>query len=155
MATISEAIEFLPLEKAKSPVWRFFGFPARDEKFIEPDKKKRSSVYCRLCRQELSYKGNTTNMLVHLQYNHRQEYNEVKATDSGVSGVTKASQQQPTIAKAFERLTPISKDSSRWQTLTESVCYCIAKDMLPLNSVNNPGFKHMLKMFEPRYIPPE
>jgi hypothetical protein len=93
-------------------------------------------------------------MLVHLQYNHRQEYNEVKATDSGVSGVTKVS-QQPTITKVFEQLTPISKDSSQWQMLTKSVCYCIAKDMLPLSSVNDPGFKHMLKTFEPRYIPPE
>jgi hypothetical protein len=32
MATISDiADEFLPLEKAKSPVWHYFGFPARDE----------------------------------------------------------------------------------------------------------------------------
>ena len=39
--------------------------------------------------------------------------------------------------------------------MTESVCYCIAKDMLPLSCVNDPGFKHMLKTFEPRYIPPD
>ena len=40
-------------------------------------------------------------MLVHLQYNHRQEYNKVKATYAGTSGVTKVS-QQPTIANALK-----------------------------------------------------
>ena len=74
----SSDVENLPLEKAKSPVWRFFGFPARGGKFIEPDKKKRTSVHCKMCKQELSYKGNTTNMLVHFQYNHRREYNDEK-----------------------------------------------------------------------------
>ena len=93
-------------------------------------------------------------MLVHLQYNHQQEYNEIKAIDSGVTGHKQAS-QQPTIIEAFEQLTPIPKDSLRWQTLTHSVCYCIAKDMLSLSGVNDPGFKHMLKTFEPRYIPPD
>ena len=33
-----QSIEFLPLEKSQSLVWRFFGFPARDRKFTEPDK---------------------------------------------------------------------------------------------------------------------
>ncbi len=113
-----------------------FLFSCRGGKFIEPDEKKRSSVHCKMCKQELSYKGNTTNMLVHLQYmyNHQREYNDLKAIDSGVTGHKQAS-QHPTITKAFEQLAPIPKDSLQWRTLTESVCYCIAKDMLPLSCV--------------------
>ena len=42
-------VKILLLEKAKSPVWCFFAFPARGGKFIEPDKKKRTSVHCKMC----------------------------------------------------------------------------------------------------------
>ena len=30
----------LPLEKGKSAVWEYFGFPSRDGEFIEKDKKR-------------------------------------------------------------------------------------------------------------------
>ena len=32
--------DLLPLEGAKSGVWDYFGFPAKDGKFVEPDNKK-------------------------------------------------------------------------------------------------------------------
>ena len=40
------------------------------------------------------------------------------------------------------------------EKLTEAVCYYIAKDMLPLDTVSGEGFLHMIKEFEPRYNPP-
>ena len=42
----------------------------------------------------------------------------------------------------------------RWKKLTESVCYYIAKDMLPLDTVSSEGFLRMVNKFEPRYSPP-
>ena len=39
--------------------------------------------------------------------------------------------------------------------LTDSVCYFIAKDAQPLNTVNDKGFRHLLTSFEPRYVPPD
>ena len=67
-------VEYLPLEKAKSPVWKYFRFLAQEGKFLELDKKKRQTVHCGLCKQLLSYKGNTTNLIV---YNHKDEYDSV------------------------------------------------------------------------------
>ena len=32
--------EQLKLEKAKSPVWEYFGFPAENGQYLEKDKKK-------------------------------------------------------------------------------------------------------------------
>lgn len=69
--------EFLPLEKAKSIVWNHFEFPARSGKFIQKDKHLRKEVYCKLCKRPLSYKGNTTNMIVHLQSRHSAVYGEI------------------------------------------------------------------------------
>ncbi len=39
---------FLPLEDANSAVWNHFGFPARNGKILESDRKKRQVVYCKL-----------------------------------------------------------------------------------------------------------
>ena len=35
--------------------------------------------------------------------------------------------------------------------LTKLVTYCPAKDMLPISTVDKPGFKAMLRKFNPRY----
>ena len=72
--------ELLPLEKGKSRVWEYFGFPAENYDFLmEQDKKERTAVYCKLCPKKMNYQGNTTNVMMHLQYNHRAEYLKVKA----------------------------------------------------------------------------
>ena len=50
-SSISDTVvEFLPLEKAKSPVWRFFVFPARSGEYVEKDKRCRKEVFCTLCK---------------------------------------------------------------------------------------------------------
>ena len=150
----SKYVELLPLEKSKSPVWSYFGFLARDGGFIEKDKKKRQTVYCKLCNHGLSYNGNTTNMLVHLQYKHKEKYTAVTSKATLDTGVPSQSVQHSMTA-VFQQLSPISRSSSRWKALTDSVCFCIAKDMLPYDTVTDLGFRHMLHTFEPRCVPPD
>lgn len=58
--------DLLPLEGATSGVWKYFGFPSKDGKCVEPDKKKRASV-----RKSF---GNTTNLRYHLEHSHRADY---------------------------------------------------------------------------------
>ena len=70
--------ELLPLEKAKIAVWNYFGFPAQGGEFIEKDKKKRTTVFCKLCPKQLPYNDSTTNMMVHLWYNHPSEFKKAK-----------------------------------------------------------------------------
>ena len=36
---MSQAKELLPLEGSKSEIWKHFGFPSKDGKFVQPDKK--------------------------------------------------------------------------------------------------------------------
>ncbi len=36
-------------KRPRAPFGVFFAFPARGGKFIEPDKKKRTSVHCKMC----------------------------------------------------------------------------------------------------------
>ena len=43
--SVEDPLELLPLESSMSPVWKFFGFPSRDGKILESDKKKRKCVF--------------------------------------------------------------------------------------------------------------
>ena len=59
---MSETTELLPLEGATSKVWEYFGFPAKDGKILEANKKKRDVVHCKRCGKRVKYNGNTTNL---------------------------------------------------------------------------------------------
>ena len=148
-------LELLPLQGSKSSVWRYFGFLAREGQFVEKDKKKRQHVYCKVCRKQLSYVGNTTNLTVHLKNHHRDEYDECQMAEKGPSIIEATQSKQKSIEDAFQGATPLPHSSPRWKKLTDSVCYFIAKDGQPLDTVNDKGFRHMLTSFEPRYIPPD
>ena len=139
--------ELLRLEKVKSPVWDYFGFPAANGQYLEKDKKKQTEVYCKLCPKKLNYLGNTTNLTSHLEYNHRLEYLKVKGKATNVPKRTISS--QPSINEVFCQLEPLSTHSKRWKVLNKFVSQCIAKDLLPVSIVNI-GFRTMLHTFEPR-----
>lgn len=66
----------LPNVAAKSIVWKYFGFPPMEGTLDVPDK---TFTRCRLCRGKIPYKGQTTNMLKHLESKHRVDYESLKS----------------------------------------------------------------------------
>ena len=50
---------------------------------------------------------------------------------------------------------PLPHSSQRWKSITNSVCYFVAKGMHPFQTVNEPGFRQLLQSLEPRYEPPD
>jgi len=157
--TSDNVVEFLPLEKAKSAVWRYFGFPASSGEYVEKDKRRRKEVFCTLCKNPLNYTGSTTNMIVHLQYRHLAEFNELvllqKQKSSEQPKRTPLPKGQQSIEESFGKTMPLAHNSTRWKTLTNAVCQFLAKDLVPIDTVNDPGFRSMLKVFEPRYTIPD
>ena len=91
-------------------------------------------------------------MIVHLQSRHSAAYSEIvdqlKTTGSAHSSAS-LPKNQPSIEDSFNKLAPLPRSSSRWKALTTSICYFLAKDLHPLSIVNDQGFLHMLKVFEP------
>ena len=61
------------------------------------------------------------------------------------------SSQQQTLQQSFERQEKYSKNSKQWKKLTNSVAYCIVKDMMPFFTVKRRGFKYMLSVFNEKY----
>ena len=153
---MAEEFDLLPLEGSKSSVWSYFGFPAKEGKFLEKNKKSRRHVYCKLCRKQLNYVRNTTNQLIHLKNHHTAEYCEWQVAEKAKQGLKAVqSSKQPSIKDALQRVQPMLHSSPRWKKLTDAVCYFIAKDGQPLDTVNDKGFRHLLSSFEPRYTPPD
>ena len=59
-----------------------------------------------------------------------------------------------TIKECLGKGKKLSKDSWEFKQRTRSVSECLAKEMLPLNTVDRAGFRAMLHTFNPRYTLP-
>ena len=91
----------------------------------------------------------------HLKENHIEEYRICKDSSTSTQSSSTKDKQQMTISECIKASQPLPRSSPRWKTLTDSVCYFIAKDLQPYDTVNDPGFLHMINTFEPRYKPPD
>ena len=140
----------------KSPVWACFGFvagadgkPANEEKTV-----------CRECGRTVATKGsNTSNLLSHLRNSHATIYSRIKGNIGG-EAAAKCSQPsgsgglQQTLAGSFVKVTPYARNSKKWEKLTDADTFCLAKDVMPIYSVEKPGFQQLLKEFDPQYVLP-
>ena len=98
------------------------------------------------------------NMIVHLQYRHVVEYNElVSVQKSSEQSVVKPPlpKGQASIEESFGKLLSLSHSSARWKSLTNTVCQFLARDLVPIDTLNDTGFWNTLKVFEPRHTPPD
>ena len=148
-------LELLPLPGSKSTVWHSFGFPAKEGQYLEKNKKKLQHVYCKVCKKQPSYVGITANLTSHLKNHYSNEYHKCQTAENGTSAVEATQSKQQSIKDAFQGMTLLPHSSQRWKKLTDSVCYFIAKDAQPLNTVYDKGFRHLLTSFAPRYVPPD
>ena len=59
--------------------------------------------------------------------------------------------KQLTLPAAVERKTPYKKGSKRSQEITNTITEFTAKEMMPVNVVERPGFKNLLRKLDNRY----
>ena len=64
---------------------------------------------------------------------------------------SKTSSSHVTIKEALEKGKKYQRHGKKWEELTDSVTYCLAKDKLPMYSVEKEGFRKMLYNFNPQY----
>lgn len=145
MSTNTEE-ELIPKKGATSVVWKWFGYKRSD---IE-----QTTVLCKVCRKTIAAKhGNTTNLFQQLRQRHAVEWQEcVALRDADASSSHKApAKKQVTLAAAFSTVIPYDKKGPRWQAITDAVTYYIAKDMVPIYTVEKNGFIKMLQTIDPKY----
>ncbi|XP_078401208.1 E3 SUMO-protein ligase ZBED1-like [Cetorhinus maximus] len=140
--------------RAKSKVWKYFGFDTDAEGCILQWKK----IYCRVCRAQIAYSGNTSNLAYHLEKNHPSEFHQVvksnaeQAREPFTSNFLK-SESEGTYLSNQDAIfkTCYSQDSKRHQELTSMVTNFICEGLYPVSVVEEQTFKKLLKMADPRY----
>jgi len=55
------------------------------------------------------------------------------------------------LGEAVERSQPYTHGSQRWKEITESITHFMAKEMIPIYTVEKPGFCRIVKKLDPRY----
>lgn len=142
-------MELLPLTGAKGKVWKYFGFQARNGEYLEKDKHKQNVVFCKLCLQSIKYCGNTTNLLFHLQTKHPIENREVSKPDNSLTTEKGSSNSSKQTYSSRDRSSKAStsKILSPLQKVTDAVCFFLARDTQPYDTVNDEGFCHMLQKY--------
>ncbi|XP_007956759.1 E3 SUMO-protein ligase ZBED1 [Orycteropus afer afer] len=141
--------------RAKSKVWKYFGFDTNAEGCILQWKK----IYCRICMAQIAYSGNTSNLSYHLEKNHPEEFCEFVKSNT--------EQMREAFATAFSKLKPESSqqaaqdtlaaksghgsETKRQQELTAAVMGFICEGLYPASVVDEPTFRLLLKTAEPRY----
>lgn len=146
-------MELVAKKTAKAPVWDYFGF--------QPDEKGEPlnlcEPICRMCSKPVLSKASTTsNMIMHIKYNHPVQFSELgkKNPTPTQSTSTAAPSKQSTITTLFSRQTKYKQDSAKWSQLTDNVVCLLAKEMLPFNLIEKPAFRKMLRSFDSQYEPP-
>ena len=150
--------------KAKSKMWRHFGFPAVATGTII-DKKK---IACRLCKAVIPYSGKTSNLTYHLQrehscehlHEHRELVEEGRRTGdnfdkSGPSGNATAKSVQITLSGAITRLAPFQRDSVRYKQLVNATADFACQSIQPICTVDESSFRRLLEIAEPRFQLPQ
>ncbi|XP_053313333.1 E3 SUMO-protein ligase ZBED1 [Spea bombifrons] len=144
--------------RAKSKVWKYFGFDTNAEGCILQWKK----IYCRICMAQIAYSGNTSNLSYHLEKNHMDEFCELVKSNT--------EQMREAFASAFSKLKPESSqqvvqesltiknshgyESKKQLELTSGVISMICEGMFPASILDEPTFKSLLKTADPRYEVP-
>lgn len=105
---------------------------------------------CKTCRTVIKTKFSSTSSL----RRHLQTHPEIFATLDSVKKATDGLNTKHTITKAFERQTPLDSKSPKAHELTKAIAVMIAVDLQPYSVVEDPGFKAVLKIAEPRYVIP-
>lgn len=116
---------------------------------------------CKLCRRDVTAKGgNTSNLFHHLKNKHIREYEEATRTRAKTSGKTTSSAggsstrpktTQLSLQASFTAATPYDKTSKRCKDITRAITQYIAKDMVPIQTVERDGFRCMVRTLDAKY----
>ena len=136
----------------KSVVWSYFGLEVdSDEQILDKD-----VATCRTCYRVVPAKNsNTSNLFSHLHHYHPKLYREAMDAKSSKSPsqprVEHTSTQQQTLQESMEKSQKYDRKGKKWNELTSAVTYFIAKDSLPVHTVEKPG---LLNVMDSRYEVP-
>lgn len=147
--------------RAKSKVWKYFGFDTDADGCILHWKR----IYCRVCMSQIAYSGNTSNLSYHLEKNHPVEFSEFVKSNTD--------QMREAFATAFSRIKTepagphaqqqsqdtnlrqsFTSENRRHNDLTVAIINFICEGMYPVSIVEEPTFKALMSTVDHGYSLP-
>ena len=127
--------------KAKSSVWKHFGFYTLEgEGPLQLDKEH---AICKICETAIKFTGNTTNQQNHLDKKHGTFVAQNPSTT-----------RQPTLSQCYQAQTKLNFHSQKAMELTNTIGEHLMLDLKPLSAVESPSFRNILAKAELRYSVP-
>lgn len=140
-------------------------------------KKEKDDFQCQIWGKIVKNKGwNTSNLMSHLKTIHYRVYSTLQKTkqasssspssspshrdlspsttnihDNEDGGCLPRNSTQPSILEAIEKQSPLPSSNKRAKEITDAITHFVAKDSVPVNAVERPGFTHFLHFLEPPY----
>ena len=149
-------VQLIAKKNTTSVVWKYFGFVPDEDGNV----KDRGTPKCKLCFSNVTARwSNTSNLMNHLQVHHPKVYTEVKRAQSLSKEAITTSRPRAkpqatglqTIDQCVERTKKYTKTSKEHQRLTDAVTNCIARDVLPIHTVDKADFCELVAVLNPRY----
>ncbi|KAL6456345.1 hypothetical protein MHYP_G00348880 [Metynnis hypsauchen] len=141
-------------ESSRSAVWKYFGFEAD----TDGKPKDMNKPVCKRCFRNISTKGaNTTNLAKHLEDRHADLYKEFQECQKEAEQsrtATKPTPLQPTLLAVYEQQRKYDGNSQLAKKLNRAVAEYICMDMVPVYTVEKPGFRQLLQQLNNRYTLP-
>ena len=130
--------------------WLYFSLLAtQDGKVIVTEQDR---PVCKMCgKRVLAKASNTTNLFQHLHEHHPTAYAELGPKKAVKREYSSSSSSQPILGSIITSSTLYSSNSPQAKDLNRAVAYHIAKDAMPLSTVDKPGFRFMISKLNPRY----
>lgn len=147
--------------RAKSKVWKYFGFDTDADGCILHWKR----IYCRVCMSQIAYSGNTSNLSYHLEKNHPVEFSEfVKSnTDQmreAFATVFSRIKSEPSVPHVQQQPHEVALrqnvdyENRRHNDLTAAIISFVCQGLYPVSVVEEPTFKNLISTVDPGYSPP-
>uniref|UniRef100_A0A8C4TFS3 BED-type domain-containing protein n=1 Tax=Erpetoichthys calabaricus TaxID=27687 RepID=A0A8C4TFS3_ERPCA len=137
-----------PKKRIKSAVWEYFGYPENPDGAILED----GIPMCKICRRKVCARGgNTSNFRAHLRVHHAAEYSQIK--DILCTPTPKSTATQSTHSGSLKSMKH-DANSKHGKGMNSAVAYFLAKDKMPFEIVESPGFLHLMRETAPFYTVP-
>ena len=140
----------VPKKNTKSNAWLHFSLLATEDGKVIDNEQDRP--VCRVCgKRVLAKSSNTTNLFQHLREHHPLVYAELGPKKQPKREATCSNTTQATLGSVVMKSAMYSPSSPQTKDLNRAVAYHIAKDAMPLSTVDKPGFRFMISKLNPRY----
>ena len=144
-------LELVAKKNTKSKICKYFGYTPNEV----GSPSDSNTPKCRLCLKDVSARwSNISNLLNHLKLHHISEYREIlhekSSTVSSMKDKFKTDGQQ-TLEQCVEKISKFSSNCKEHQRFTEAVTNCIVHDVMPMYTIDKPGFCAMVEAPNPRY----